>query len=961
MYKISKIITCSTLLLIKPSKCIQWHMLKQSVSSLWDEKADYIAGELIYHHGINIESIPGLYDFINSNKGCWCQSSDRSEILGHRHSDKYDEICKQYHKCTECGSMKACNFHKNAGNPVNIHIRGHKTFEERASPKGAPIDDLFVSHNKTRLRCNVRDECKHSLCECSRYLYKAFADQLAKDIEEAFGMWNAEQLENFDPNNFMNLDALSPLTYIQAKRIEASDEVCHPKNSPETLKFSNNQPSLDDIFGSDDPSSIAWQRSFQGLDEASSQGIALDWFTSTVAPLLDLTAINDNKIDGSLLIQGRSLSAVPVNNNIENNFPTGHMSTLQKQTARQIFERLVTDYERQANFDVNYIPVYQKLKEDLDQYNSLPTDYTWDQLPETAKEALNMFNNHLSPKDHERDWWMSLVEQDNHANYMKNDECCGELPYWRPYNTENGAKACCGKSGQANSWKTYSIDFFTCCDGETKGNGEGGCLSDIDTDRLQFQSRSFSTGQNTISYVNSKPTGSRLHVYNPFIDEREDNDFEEDEKDSKNFSVLPNTYDQDESVIGTPVYTKTTEEPEQVINFEVEKPSSFDADLAGHELNYDEWARSFRTGGLQPIDNYKSQTIDDFQAFIDNHHSRISEGLSFSDLDTQEIDNIYSAITESETPSIIDEVSDQEEPILIPADVKSPTMLSLRNAGAGDSDMDTSEYWRKDQCLVDIPMAFGKKQHKIDSFCQEKAEKFPNGNPVTGTNLYLYPDRTCRFYIDCNRNKLVNCGQGKRFNGEKCDTEWNYSDQKCGRAMNLHNYGMVFERKASVKSMNRNGQDTSSYMNQLASLNYDDTCIGQNPSDDFYCSTQCGCTSANCKGCTEQDACVERCKYKTEAGYTHKSKKYLFCKHLKPTWSNDNLLWTDWTCKSYVHCQSNENEIRTCPDGEIFSVRDNRCIVIKAGKRCGQWFTSQAKINRNYRPTWNAERCVFSV
>ena len=612
--------------------------------------------------------------------------------------------------------------------------------------------------------------------------------------------------------------------------------------------------------------------------------------------------------------------------------------------------------------DLPHIPIYQKLKQDLEQYNNLPSDYTYNQLPITAQEALKMFNNHLSPKDHERDWWMSLVEQDNHANYMKNDECCGVLPYWRPYNTENGAKACCGKVGEPSSYKTYSIDFFTCCEGETKSNGEGGCLAELEADRLDFQARSFTGGrpQSTISYTNSKPTGNRLHIYDPFIDEREDNDFEEDEKDPNSFKIIPNTYNQDEDVIGTPVY-KTTAPPEVInVNIEEEKPSSFDADIEGdseqpqqqhHQLSYEEWARSFKTGGLDPIDIDKNKAIDDFQDFVDNNGF-----VSLGDLDSQEIDTIYSALSAIQTPL---------EP-LDSLDVKSPSetnsFLSLRNAGAGDSDMDSSEYWDKDQCLVDLPMAFSKKLHKIEAFCQEKEE---NGiSSLNNNNYFLYPDRSCRFYINCDSKKLVNCGQGNRFNGYNCVDDLEYSDTECGQAMNDYNYGMVFERKASTKTMNRNGQETSNhYLNQLASLNYDDSCIGQNPdqSDDYFCATQCGCSSSHCKGCTEQDQCLNKCKYKTEAGYTHKSKKYLFCKHLKPLWSNDNNLWTDWTCKSYVHCQSNEDEIRTCPENEIFSARDNRCIVAKAGKKCGQWFISQARINRNYRPTWNREKCVFSV
>ena len=138
------------------------------------------------------------------------------------------------------------------------------------------------------------------------------------------------------------------MNYIAEKRIAATDEICHPvKKAAEVI---NTNPTLNDIFGSDDPNAFSWQRSFNSLDEASSQNLALDWFTTTIAPSLELPAAdnnNNNILAGNLMIQGRSLVA-------DLQDPLEDMSPLQKQTAKQIFERLVGDYERQANFDDNY-------------------------------------------------------------------------------------------------------------------------------------------------------------------------------------------------------------------------------------------------------------------------------------------------------------------------------------------------------------------------------------------------------------------------------------------------------------------------------------------------------------------------------------------------------------------------------------------------------------------------------
>lgn len=150
------------------SNKLKWVGFKNSVQELWDDKGMYIAGILYKDYGINIEKIPHLYEFITQDIGCWCQSADRKLISGHKISDEYDKICKQYHKCIECAGIKSCNY-RNV-DLLNIKVKGHVTTVQAKSPYESEDQfymqaDLrkeeFVKYEKKKLKCNTKDQCRH--------------------------------------------------------------------------------------------------------------------------------------------------------------------------------------------------------------------------------------------------------------------------------------------------------------------------------------------------------------------------------------------------------------------------------------------------------------------------------------------------------------------------------------------------------------------------------------------------------------------------------------------------------------------------------------------------------------------------------------------------------------------------------------------------------------------------------
>lgn len=508
-------------LLISQSTATVWHHLYTPIHKLWENKADYVSGILYHDYDINVETIPGLYDFIGSDRGCWCQSQDRNKIKGHKVSDEYDAICKQFHKCTECSVMKSCSFHKNE--PLDISIRGHYSMEQEATPEGGVIDDRWVQYNKTRLRCNKRDECKMGLCECMNFLYEGFARLVAIDFEEAIGLFRSDTVPEEERKQ--------PLEYIMEKRIVGSPEVCQPhKVAPAmTTAF----PSIEGIFGKTEGwmsrsvngglNSNSYEQDNADFNQAiSSGGLSggMDFLKNLFGSdshLLETTTqmsqFNNNNNNAGLFL-GRSF-----NGGASSEKTTTQLPDIQPEdipTFMENYETLLYDYERLARNDQAYIPIYEKLLNDYHDFLTLQGEfYTPEEIPATIREALKIFNSELPPQDHQREWWMSLVEQDNHEDVNKNDQCCGELPYWTPYNSENGSKACCGKSGSPHSWKTYSIDFFTCCDGETRSNGEGGCYAD-----------SYSANN-----INDDSTD----------DETEDNDYEEDDE-THEIKIIPDTF-----------------------------------------------------------------------------------------------------------------------------------------------------------------------------------------------------------------------------------------------------------------------------------------------------------------------------------------------------------------------------------------------------------------------------------
>lgn len=292
---------------------------------------------------------------------------------------------------------------------------------------------------------------------------------------------------------------------------------------------------------------------------------------------------------------------------------------------------------------------------------------------------------------------------------------------------------------------------------------------------------------------------------------------------------------------------------------------------------------------------------------------------------------------------------------------------------------------KQDFCLGNM----GKSQHELQNICQFRRLK-------SNKTKFLYPDRTCKFYIECNTVTLRACSHGLKFDGTRCRK---LSDQTCGNIFTLQSFGMAFELPDQ-----RDAAKTTSI-----TLNYDDTCRAKNldffasKSGSFWslqtheyseftgfhldllalakppkshnrqCQETCGCDSFECQGCTsEKDNCVENCQYGEASGQNLSSlanhrglAKNYFCQVIKHNLPG-KYFWTDWNCKQYIECKLDvmtkkmTAEIKTCALGRIFSELHGYCVrsTTQHARNCGRSL-AEYSLRGLYQPTWDREICVF--
>lgn len=349
----------------------------------------------------------------------------------------------------------------------------------------------------------------HGLCECSRYLYESFAKLIAADYEKVLSDYIDANNPALHPGNGEgSLNVFSsaledPIQYFQQQRIEASEEVCTP---PKKLA---KQEIMGEILA----------RSFAGLSPGGGSPTEVELEMAAAVP------------SGFMQRSARVSS------------PTEDLTHLDQVDAEEIdfftvnYEQLLKDYQSLAINDPSYVNIYEKLRDDYAKFQEIldlsihHQSVNPSMIPDTIKKAWEIYKNTKTPKDHQKAYLTDLVEQDDHLNYRNNNECCGELPHWYPFNNQNGQKACCGKSADPKSYKTYSIDFFTCCDGEATPRGQGGCLADSFLQEAEM----IENGIEHLTFGISE--AEKIEIYT------ENSDYYEDE-DSENIEVIPGSYNQ---------------------------------------------------------------------------------------------------------------------------------------------------------------------------------------------------------------------------------------------------------------------------------------------------------------------------------------------------------------------------------------------------------------------------------